>query len=127
MALAPPPDDCSRAAVDDRGRDLGGASLALRTTSDKTGRFTLDGVPAGLASVLVLAAEHHGRVVSGIHVPAGGEAPTLSVELGVVSQGEEPGIEPSGPACAKAKCSASNGVTSISQPAPSLLSVSYAS
>lgn len=59
------------------------------------GSFTLGGLP-GRASVLVVAAGHHGRIVSGVEAPPGGVAGPIEVRLRPAADGEEPRIDLAG-------------------------------
>lgn len=60
------------------------------------GRFELAGLPSRPLSIFVAAEGHHGRILSGVQVPDGGEAGPLTVELGPVTEGEDPRIELAG-------------------------------
>jgi len=60
------------------------------------GRFELAGLPSRPLSLFVAAEGHHGRVLSGIQVPEGGEAGPLTVELAPVAEGEVPRVELAG-------------------------------
>jgi hypothetical protein len=92
------------------GRPLAGARISVEgedapasllgayaeSLSGPDGRFALAGLPARPLSLLVAAEGHHGRILSGIQVPDGGEAGPLQVELSPVQDGEEPQVELAG-------------------------------
>jgi hypothetical protein len=89
-------DDASGAAIGGarlsaEGAFAGAAStfpvLAEAVTGDD-GAFTLGGLPRR-AAVLVVAAGHHGRIVSGIEAPPGGVAGPIEVRLRPAAEGEE--------------------------------------
>lgn len=71
----------------------GGFSLADEATTDAAGRFSLGGMAEGLRSIVVSAAGHHGRVLSGLSVGAAGEIGPLDVTLRPTAPGEQPSLE----------------------------------
>ncbi|HLL55012.1 MAG TPA: carboxypeptidase regulatory-like domain-containing protein [Myxococcaceae bacterium] len=62
-------------------------------TTDARGEFSLEGLAAGLRSVLVEAEGHHGRILSGLEVRPDGSIGPLTVELSATQKGEEPRVE----------------------------------
>jgi hypothetical protein len=89
------------ARVELEGADDGGDTplpTVSAATTGSDGRFTLGGVSPGTRALLVTAAGHHGRIVSGIAVS---EEPDVevTVALAPTSNGEEPSIELTGIGC----------------------------
>ncbi|MEZ4338280.1 MAG: PDZ domain-containing protein [Sandaracinaceae bacterium] len=66
--------------------------VATSALTDEDGRFELAGVPPGLGSVVAWAADHHGRVRSGILVTDAGRVDVGTLDLTPVAEGEEPRI-----------------------------------
>jgi hypothetical protein len=77
---------------------LAGPSLPLvaNAVTDAAGAFLLEGVGTGAQSLLATAVAHHGRVVSGITVPAGGDVGPIEIPLTPTEPGEVPKIELAG-------------------------------
>jgi hypothetical protein len=75
--------------------DVGASALPVRSraTTGADGRFSIGGLPDRPLSLFVAAREHHGRVVSGVHVAEGETAGPVEVELSRVAPGEEPRVE----------------------------------
>lgn len=81
------------------GRLGGGASAVPVSTSaltDADGRFELGGAPPGVGSVVAWAADHHGRVRSGIAIAERVRVDVGTLDLTPVEEGEEPRIELAG-------------------------------
>jgi Carboxypeptidase regulatory-like domain/PDZ domain len=76
--------------------DTSAVPLLAETTTDAAGHFELEGLAAGLRSITVLAAGHHGRVVSGLVVANDGDVGPIKVELRPTKDGEEPRLELTG-------------------------------
>jgi hypothetical protein len=74
------------------GNDSALAVLASSMT-DARGFFELRGVGVGLRSIVVAAADHHMRIISGLEVTNDGDVGPLTVELAPVAEGEEPTFE----------------------------------
>ena len=74
---------------------VGDLQLAGSAFTGADGAFTLDGLPATPTSILVAAADHHPRLLSGVMVPPG-ERKEVTVDLGRVEEGEDPKIELAG-------------------------------
>jgi hypothetical protein len=70
--------------------------LVAASTSDATGHFEIGGLPAGLRSITVVAAGHHGRILSGLAVTEGGDLGPIPVKLRPTEEGEEPRLELTG-------------------------------
>lgn len=66
------------------------------TSTDGQGRFTLVGLSPGERSLTVVAASHHGRIVSGVQIPDSGDPDPVEIELSPVEKGEEPELELAG-------------------------------
>jgi hypothetical protein len=66
--------------------------LLVTATTGDGGTFELPGLGAGVRSLEVTAAGHHGRIVSGI-VVAEADPPPITVSLTPTEPGEEPGLE----------------------------------
>jgi hypothetical protein len=66
------------------------------TTTDASGRFELRGLSAGLHSITVVAAGHHGRIISGLAIADDGELGPVTVKLNPTKPGEEARIELTG-------------------------------
>ncbi|MBW2455464.1 MAG: carboxypeptidase regulatory-like domain-containing protein [Deltaproteobacteria bacterium] len=77
------------------GADAGAAPLLTTTRSSATGDFELRGIGPGKQSILVAAAGHHGRILSGIEV-AEGERLEVAIALTPTKEGERPRIELAG-------------------------------
>jgi len=77
------------------GRGPRGLPLTTSARSDAEGRFELLGVPTGEQTLMVAAAEHHGRIVSGLMVQ-GAELGPIQVELTKTKEDESPRIELAG-------------------------------
>lgn len=75
------------------GSGAGAVPLLSDATTDAAGRFTLEGLAEGPRSVAVTAADHHGRILSGLSVPEGGELGPVTIALSPVEPGEEPRME----------------------------------
>lgn len=69
--------------------------LQVTELTDEEGRYALDGVPSGPRSITLAAADHHGRIRSGIAVPEGGRV-DVDVDLTPTEEGEEPRTEMAG-------------------------------
>jgi hypothetical protein len=76
--------------------DTSAVPLLAETTTDAAGHFELEGLAAGLRSITVIAAGHHGRVISGLTVANGGDVGPLAVALRRTQEGEEPRLELTG-------------------------------
>jgi C-terminal processing protease CtpA/Prc len=61
--------------------------------TDGEGRFVLPGVGSGLQSILVAAAGHHGRLISGIEAGPGLDVGPITEELTPMEADEQPRIE----------------------------------
>lgn len=79
-----------------RGGESSATPAHLTTLTDRLGRFSLFGLPAGEISLLAAASGHHGRVFGRIFVPEQGEAPPVVIELSPTRPGEEPRLELAG-------------------------------
>lgn len=66
------------------------------TATDAAGHFALRGLSAGLHSITVVAAGHHGRIISGLSIAEEGELGPITVKLTPTKPGEEPRIELTG-------------------------------
>lgn len=79
---------------------LGASSSAVPVSSsaltDADGRFELSGAPPGVGSVVAWAADHHGRVRSGIAIAERVRVDIGTLDLSPVEDGEEPRIELAG-------------------------------
>jgi hypothetical protein len=64
---------------------------SARTGGD--GRFTLDGLAPGLASIMVAADGHHGRLISGLRSDGASDLGPIDVALDTVAPGEAPHVE----------------------------------
>ncbi|HET7754898.1 MAG TPA: carboxypeptidase regulatory-like domain-containing protein [Anaeromyxobacteraceae bacterium] len=75
--------------------DVGASALPVRSLArtDAEGRFSISGLPDRPLSLLVAARDHHGRVLSGVHVREGETAGPVDVELSRVAPGDEPSVE----------------------------------
>jgi hypothetical protein len=75
--------------------DMGASALPVRAraSTGADGRFSIGGLPDRPLSLFVAAREHHGRVVSGVHVGEGEVEGPIEVELSRVASGEEPTVE----------------------------------
>jgi hypothetical protein len=75
--------------------DVGASALPVRAraSTGADGRFSIGGLPDRPLSLFVAAREHHGRVVSGVHVREGELEGPIEVELTPVAAGEEPTVE----------------------------------
>jgi hypothetical protein len=73
----------------------GGAAVPTLATSvtDGQGGFELRGLGAGTFSLSASAADHHGRVLSGLALAEGGTLGPLQVQLTPTRPGEQPRIE----------------------------------
>lgn len=76
--------------------DAADLPLLAATTSDAAGHFEVAGLQAGLRSISVVAAGHHGRILSGLQVKEGGELGPIAVKLKPTAEGEEPRMELTG-------------------------------
>ncbi len=100
-----------RVASEPTGEPLEGARVTLEGTlgegpsavpletsalTDGDGVFTLAGVAPGIRSVAVWAADHHGRLRSGLAVAAGEALDVGTVDLAPVGEGERPRLELAG-------------------------------
>ncbi|MHB8874349.1 MAG: carboxypeptidase regulatory-like domain-containing protein [Myxococcaceae bacterium] len=83
------------AVVSCEGTLAGTAALPLLASArtDARGTFTLKGLAEGLRSVQVAAADHNGRIVSGLQVVEGVALGPLQIELSPVKKGEQPKLE----------------------------------
>jgi len=70
--------------------------IAASGLTDARGRFELRGVATGLRSLVVAAAGHHGRIISGLQVEDDGDIGPLTIELAQVVEGEQPRLELTG-------------------------------
>jgi hypothetical protein len=70
-------------------------SVAVAIT-DKSGKFTLRGLPLGRRSVVVAAHAHHTRIISGLQVRSGEELGPMTIELSPAKPGEEHKLELAG-------------------------------
>jgi protocatechuate 3,4-dioxygenase beta subunit len=77
------------------GADAGAAPLLTTTRSDAEGRFELLGIGSGKHSILAAAADHHGRILSGLAV-AEGAVLEVAIPLTATKEGETPRIELAG-------------------------------
>jgi protocatechuate 3,4-dioxygenase beta subunit len=84
------------AQVSAEGR-MGDAASALpvlaSARTDQEGRFELSGLGRGLSSIVAAAADHHGRILSGLQVDSGGSVGPLTIELAPTRPGEDPRVE----------------------------------
>jgi S1-C subfamily serine protease len=75
--------------------DVGASAIPVRararTAAD--GTFSIGGLPDRPLSLFVAAREHHGRVVSGVHVGEGETVGPIDIDLSRVAAGEEPRVE----------------------------------
>lgn len=78
------------------GAGASGVPLLAAVTTDGEGRFEVTGIEAGLRSIVVAAAGHHGRIVSGLAVPERGELGPVTIELAKAREGEETKVELTG-------------------------------
>ncbi len=88
-----------RARVTLEGRIGSGSSavpLEANALSEADGRFSLTGVREGRHSIVVWAADHHGRVRSGIDVQPGASTDLGTIDLAPVEEGERPSLELAG-------------------------------
>lgn len=91
------PIEGARVSLEGRsGSGSGGAPLLASTTSGADGGFELSGLGPGMRSITVVAAGHHGRIVSGLAVAEGKDLGPITVELAKTEEGEEPRIELTG-------------------------------
>jgi len=77
------------------GVDAGAAPLLTTTRSNAAGDFELRGIGPGKQSILVAAADHHGRISSGLEV-AEGQVLEVTIALTPTQEGERPRIELAG-------------------------------
>lgn len=70
--------------------------LEASVLTDAEGRFALMGVPAGSRSIVVWAADHHGRLRDGIEVASGAVADAGVIDLAPVAEDERPRLEMAG-------------------------------
>lgn len=70
--------------------------LESSVLTDPDGRFRLAGVPPGARSIAVWAADHHGRLRSGLAVARGETLDVGTIDLQPVEEGERPGLELAG-------------------------------
>lgn len=75
--------------------DVGESALPVRAQARTApdGTFRIGGLPDRPLSLFVAARDHHGRVVSGVHVGEGETAGPVDVELSPVAAGETPTVE----------------------------------
>jgi hypothetical protein len=85
----------ARVTLEGAGGDEGVAPLATSARTGADGAFAIAGLGPGLRSILVAAAGHHGRIVSGLHIDTDDPEP-LTVALDRTAPGEEPRIELAG-------------------------------
>lgn len=76
--------------------DTSAVPLLAETTTDAAGHFELEGLAAGLRSITIVAAGHHGRIISGLSVANGGDVGPLGIALRRTQEGEEPRLELTG-------------------------------
>lgn len=87
----------ARVSVEDRpAAEASVLPVGTSTLTDGDGRFELNGLATGLQSLLVAAADHHGRLFSGLRVGAGDAIGPLTIELAPLAEGEEPKLELTG-------------------------------
>lgn len=87
----------ARVTVERRiGRGASAVPVAETALSGEDGAFALDGVAPGLRSVAVWAADHHGRIRSGLVVEPGRTLDLGTVDLTPVEEGERPQLELAG-------------------------------
>ena len=70
--------------------------IAASALTDARGEFDLRGVAGGLRSLVVAAAAHHGRIISGLEVEEDGDIGPVTVELAPVAEGDQPRLELTG-------------------------------
>jgi hypothetical protein len=70
--------------------------IAASVLTDARGAFELRGVASGLRSLVVAAANHHGRIISGLDVENDGDIGPLTIELAPVAEGDQPRLELTG-------------------------------
>lgn len=73
--------------------DSGPLPTQTSARSNGDGRFTLDGLAPGLASIVVAAERHHGRILSGLRSDGATDLGPVEVALDPAAPGEEPHIE----------------------------------
>jgi protocatechuate 3,4-dioxygenase beta subunit len=90
------PIEGARVSVEGHLGSDGDLPLLASATSDASGEFAVGGLQAGLRSITILAAGHHGRILSGLNVPEGGDLGPITVKLRPTEEGEEPRLELTG-------------------------------
>lgn len=78
------------------GSGASAVPLESSALTDAEGRFTLAGVPPGVRSVAIWAADHHGRLRSGLVVARGETLDLGEIDLAPVGEGERPQLELAG-------------------------------
>lgn len=78
------------------GRGPHGLPLVTAARSDGEGKFDLRGVPSGEQTLLVAAADHHGRIVSGLMIRDSTDLGPIDVALTPTAEDETPRIELAG-------------------------------
>jgi hypothetical protein len=87
----------ARVSLEDRiGAGSAAVPLSASVLSSEDGRFELGGVPAGLRSIVVYAADHHGRILSGVVVRSGETTDLGALDLTPTDEGERPRLELAG-------------------------------
>jgi len=87
------------ASVEVEGQPEPAASVVpsrAEAMADADGRFALAGVPSRSLSLFASAPGHHARILSGLHVPEGGELGPVTIELSPAAEGEDPRVELAG-------------------------------